>query len=224
MSKIVEDEKAYESFNQDPTKNLQKQNNNLVKECKKRIHSIKQSIVRYSAPKGEIRDENINLEDISFDGIYEGAYVKNGLGQLIDGLYGDDDYQKQLQGENSGTRWVGWSNGTRGGEPVDLTFEFRGIREFHAVHLHCNNMFTRGVQVFSQAEILFSLDGERYQASSVHAMIPIDLTRESARNITIKLHGRPAKFMKLRLTFTNKWMLISEISFESGKHKHLIIN
>ncbi|XP_045464943.1 discoidin domain-containing receptor tyrosine kinase B-like [Harmonia axyridis] len=175
-----------------------------------------QSVVKYSAPKGEIRDKNINLEDISYDGIIEGNYVKDGLGQLIDGLYGDDDYQKQLQGENSGTRWVGWSNGTRGGEPVDLTFEFESIREFHAVHLHCNNMFTRGVQIFNQAEILFSIDGERYQASTVHAMIPVDLTRESARNITIKLHGKPAKFIKLRLSFSNKWLLISEVSFESA--------
>lgn len=74
-------------------------------------------------------------------------------------------------------------------------------------------------QIFNQAEILFSIDGERYQASTVHAMIPVDLTRESARNITIKLHGKPAKFIKLRLSFTNKWMLISEISFESGNYR-----
>lgn len=44
----------------------------------------------------------MNLEDISYDGILEGSQMKGGLGQLVDGLYGDDDYQKQLQGENSG--------------------------------------------------------------------------------------------------------------------------
>lgn len=47
----------------------------------------------------------------------------------------------------SGSRWVGWSNDTREGEPVDITFEFNGVREFSSVHLHTNNMFTRGVQV-----------------------------------------------------------------------------
>lgn len=47
----------------------------------------------------------------------------------------------------AGSRWVGWSNATRNGEPLDITFEFANIREFTAVHLHANNMFTRGVQV-----------------------------------------------------------------------------
>lgn len=28
--------------------------------------------------------------------------MKGGLGQLVDGLFGDDDYQKQLSGEQSG--------------------------------------------------------------------------------------------------------------------------
>ena len=42
---------------------------------------------------------------------------------------------------------MGWNNDTREGEPLDFTFEFDIIREFSAVHLHANNMFTRGVQV-----------------------------------------------------------------------------
>lgn len=57
--------------------------------------------MKYDAPRGETR-EDVNLEDISYDGILEDSQMKGGLGQLIDGLYGDDDYQKQLQGENSG--------------------------------------------------------------------------------------------------------------------------
>lgn len=68
------------------------------------IYFVTESIIKYSAPKGEIRDENTNLEDISYDGVMEGNYQRDGLGQLIDGLYGDDDYQKQLQGENSGEK------------------------------------------------------------------------------------------------------------------------
>ena len=58
--------------------------------------------MRYNAPRGESRDPDVNLEDISYDGILEGGQMKGGLGQLVDGLYGDDDYQKKLQGENSG--------------------------------------------------------------------------------------------------------------------------
>ncbi|XP_063925525.1 epithelial discoidin domain-containing receptor 1-like isoform X2 [Zophobas morio] len=177
--------------------------------------SWEQNIMRYNAPRGESRDPDVNLEDISYDGILEGGQMKGGLGQLVDGLYGDDDYQKKLQGENSGSRWVGWNNDTREGEPLDITFEFDSIREFSAVHLHANNMFTRGVQVFSQAEIWFSLDGDRYQPNPIRATVPADRARESARNITVQLRGRPAKFIKLRLSFADKWILLSEISFES---------
>lgn len=58
--------------------------------------------MKYEAPRGEIRDPDIDLEDISYDGILDGNMMKGGLGQLVDGLYGDDDYQKLLQGEHSG--------------------------------------------------------------------------------------------------------------------------
>lgn len=47
----------------------------------------------------------------------------------------------------TGSRWVGWYNDSRDGEPVEILFEFDTVREFHAVHLHTNNMFNRGVQV-----------------------------------------------------------------------------
>lgn len=60
-----------------------------------------ENIVKYEAPNGE-RDPFANLEDISYDGILESNQMKGGLGQLVDGLYGDDDFQKQLEGENSG--------------------------------------------------------------------------------------------------------------------------
>lgn len=61
-----------------------------------------ENIIKYNVPRGETREPDIDLEDISYDGILDGNYMKGGLGQLVDGLYGDDDYQKQLQGENSG--------------------------------------------------------------------------------------------------------------------------
>ncbi|XP_060519613.1 discoidin domain-containing receptor tyrosine kinase B-like [Cylas formicarius] len=174
-----------------------------------------QSIIRYDAPKGDIREPDINLEDISYDGISDGVDMKGGLGQLVDGLYGDDDYQKQINGEQSGSRWVGWSNETRGGEPLEIILEFDGVREFNAAHLHTNNMFSRAVEVFSQAEVWFSLDGTRYQPDPARVPILPDRARENARNITIRLKGRPARFIKLRLFFADKWILLSEISFES---------
>jgi hypothetical protein len=76
--------------------------------------------------------------------------------------------------------------------------------------------------VFSQAEIWFSLDGDRYQPNPIRETVPADRARESARNITVQLRGRPAKFIKLRLSFADKWILLSEVSFESGKQNRSI--
>jgi discoidin domain receptor family member 2 len=40
---------------------------------------------------------------------------------------------------------------------------------------------------------------------------------ERARNVTVKLHGRIGKYVKLQLWFAAKWIMLSEISFDSGK-------
>lgn len=40
---------------------------------------------------------------------------------------------------------------------------------------------------------------------------------ETPHNISIKLHHRIGRFIKLRFTYAAKWLLISEITFDSGK-------
>lgn len=49
----------------------------------------------------------------------------------------------------AGYEWVGWRNDTLGmaGKPVEMTFEFDQVRNFSAVILHTNNMFSKDVQV-----------------------------------------------------------------------------
>lgn len=44
---------------------------------------------------------------------------------------------------------MGWRNDTLGmaGKPVEIIFEFDSIRNFSAIILHTNNMFTKDVQV-----------------------------------------------------------------------------
>lgn len=36
--------------------------------------------------------------------------MRGGLGQLVDGLYGDDDFQKQIHGESSGNFFLEFFN------------------------------------------------------------------------------------------------------------------
>lgn len=49
----------------------------------------------------------------------------------------------------TGYEWVGWRNDTFGmaGKPVEMVFEFDSVRNFSAMILHTNNMFSKDVQV-----------------------------------------------------------------------------
>lgn len=67
------------------------------------------------------------------------------------------------------------------------------------------------------AEVWFSLDGERFQRIPVRVALPSDRSRESSRNVTVSLRSRSARFVRIRLFFADKWILLSEVSFESGR-------
>ena len=66
---------------------------------------------------------------------------------------------------SQGYEWVGWKNdavkGTTG--PVEIIFQFEQVRNFTHMVLHCNNLFSKDVQVFSVATIWFSVGGVYYQ-------------------------------------------------------------
>lgn len=47
----------------------------------------------------------------------------------------------------AGSRWVGWLNDSQDPEPLEIIFEFDGVREFSAMHLHTSHVVTRDVQV-----------------------------------------------------------------------------
>jgi len=44
-----------------------------------------------------------------------------------------------------------------------------------------------------------------------------DTIMDHARDVTIKLHHRVGKYLKINLYFAVKWIMLSEISFISGK-------
>lgn len=72
-------------------------------------------------------------------------------------------------------------------------------------------------------EVQFGLDDDSYQDSiAVRHVVPVDRSRESARNVSISLKNRAAKFLKVRLYFASEWILLSEVAFESGESFQLI--
>lgn len=172
-------------------------------------------IVSYSMPQGDKRGNDWEFYDTSYDGHWDGEELKRGLGQLTDGKLGPDNFKMGYYDDVPG--WVGWRNDTRNNKPVEIKFEFDKVREFTALHIFCNNQFTKDVQVFSEARVMFSVGGKRYKGEPITYNYIEDRIFETSRNISIKLHHRVGKYVKLQLFFAAKWILISEVSFESGK-------
>ncbi|XP_043286407.1 epithelial discoidin domain-containing receptor 1-like [Venturia canescens] len=171
-------------------------------------------VVSYSMPQGDKRGKDWEFFDATYDGHWE-SELRRGLGQLTDGKIGPDNFKTSYYDGDRGQGWVGWRNDTRGGQPVEIKFEFDQIREFSAVHIYCNNQFTHDVQVFSQVDILFSIGGKYYTGDPITYNYMEDKVFESSRNVTIKLHHRVGKFVKLRLHFSLRWIMVSEITFDS---------
>ena len=111
--------------------------------------------------------------------------------------------------------WVGWKK-TPERESVEITFEFDKVREFHQLHIFTNNQFTRDVAMFKEARISFSIGGEIFNSEPELFEPMEDSIFEEPRNVSMKLHRRAAKFIKVQLFFASKWIMISEISFESN--------
>lgn len=72
-------------------------------------------------------------------------------------------------------------------------------------------------QVFSEALVYLSLDGDRFQATPVRIHPVVERARQFTVNVTIPLHNRVGRFLKLQMRFASRWILLSEVSFDSGK-------
>ncbi|KAJ8972944.1 hypothetical protein NQ317_004153 [Molorchus minor] len=171
-------------------------------------------IVSYSMPQGDKRGANWEFYDTTYDGHWDGEKLKYGLGQLTDGDVAPDDFKLAFHQENV-QGWVGWKNDTREHKPIEITFEFDKVREFSSVNIYANNQFTKEVAVFSEAKVFFSVGGKRYKGEPITFDYIEDRIFESPRNISIKLHHRVGRFVKLQLFFAARWTLVSEISFDS---------
>ncbi|KAL9926557.1 discoidin domain-containing receptor 2 [Glossina fuscipes fuscipes] len=174
-------------------------------------------IISYSIPKGVQRGIEIDLSDKSYDGHEEDERYVEGLGQLVDGQKGKDNFRLD-QGFGKGYEWVGWRNDTPNllGRPIEITFEFDGVRNFSAVIIHTSNMFIKDVQVFVRAKVFFSIGGRQYIGEPVQFSYMPDTMLDHARDVTIKLHHRLGRYLQLHLYFAARWLMLSEITFISA--------
>ena len=184
--------------------------------CNEAFH-IADGVLSYSMPQGEKRGTDVELFDFTYDGQSQDDYLKGGLGQLTDGAEGH--YIFRLDPDDTGRKgydWVGWKNETVDRPPIEIIFEFDKVRNFSAVRFHCNNMFSKEVRAFRKVLLFFSTNGAIYQPQPVIYEYMRDTLIEFARNVIVPIPGRVGRFVKVILYFDSKWMMISEVRFESG--------
>jgi len=143
-------------------------------------------------PQGDRRNADLELYDVTYDGDVTvpptgsdvTGWLSGGLGQLTDGEEGQPNFRLDPRGLGiRGYQWIGWRNDSFSGAPgagktrgagksgggasVELTWKFDAVRNFSALRIHANNMFTRDVRVFRAARISFSVAGHRFTAPPV---------------------------------------------------------
>ena len=133
---------------------------------------------------------------------------KDGTEILIDGNFGND----------KGKVWVGWSMSPY----IDITFEFSPVKKFKDVTLTVNVDKKRSYALFKRSQIFFALTKDNFTSTLQYCLrnFTDNATQSYSTNITLPLCGNSAEFIKLRLYFGGRWLLISEISFNSGTWLH----
>ncbi|XP_040550281.1 epithelial discoidin domain-containing receptor 1 isoform X2 [Gallus gallus] len=177
-------------------------------------------LLSYTAPRGHamsLHPATVVLNDSTYDGDSAGPLLYGGLGQLADGVLGLDDFTRSRERRLwPGYDYVGWRRPPGPRPHVELEFEFEQLRTFRAMQVHCNNMHTRGVSIFTAAECRFkhSLEAPWEPPNAPHH--PEGATGDPrARWVTVSLGGRRARFVKCRFFFAGEWMLFSEVTFVS---------
>ncbi|GIY75379.1 discoidin domain-containing receptor 2 [Caerostris extrusa] len=95
------------------------------------------------------------------------------------------------------------------------SFRIRPGPNFSAAYFFCNNMHHKEVQVFSTAKIWFSIGGKHFNGPPINFSYMPDPYIDMARNVTIHLYQKVGRFVKVELSFASKWILISEVAFDS---------
>ena len=186
------------------------------------VSSLADGVVSYNMKQGEKRGAEVDFYDFSYDGIITPDYLSDGLGQLTDGEIGDTNFRLDPQDLGmKGYEWVGWKNDTLVDPgPVTIVFKFDTVRKFKSMKLFCNNYFSKDVRVFHVAVVYYSIGGQYFTKKKDKFNFIRDTVVEYARYVQIRLDGIVARFIKIELYFDAKWILISEVQFDSGKYKY----
>ncbi|XP_066509320.1 discoidin domain-containing receptor 2 [Hoplias malabaricus] len=178
-------------------------------------------LTAYTAPEGQTMMAPgypvTPLNDSIYDGLLERRRLLGGLGQLTDGVIGQDDFFQTRQYQLwPGYDYLGWKNDSLGPGFMEMEFQFDRQRNFTSMKVHCNNMFSRGVKVFSSVSCVFKphLISE-WESHAVEFSTVLDDRNPSARYVTVPLGRHSGTAIRCRFFFADTWMMFSEISFQS---------
>ena len=186
--------------------------------------SFSDGTLEYSMRQGDKRGLDVDFYDFIYDGRIADKFLTKGLGQLTDGEIGESNFR--LDTHNSGIKgyeWIGWKNETWHGQPVEIIFKFDHIRNFTRMKIYSNNMYNKEVRVFQKARIYSSIGGVKFSETFVDYSHIRDELMEFSRFVIVPLKHIVGRYLKVHLYFDAKWMLISEVQFESSKSCFLYV-
>lgn len=86
--------------------------------------------------------------------------------------------------------------------------------------MHSNNRHTQGVRVFNKVECQFKPGILQPWSSPLTFDVPLDdLKDPSSRTISLPLGAQAAQILLCKFYFADRWLLISEITFLSGRQR-----
>ena len=179
-------------------------------------YKISQGNVRAAGKPGWsfLRDKGYDGNRLAF-GTKLGL-LYNGLGQLTDGVTGNlADWNDT--GNPDWIKWIGWKDSLTPDPTV--TFHFSALRRFSSVRFHILNLPGQHEKMlFSKVILSFSKDGEYFAWKTIYE--PSITKRTSMCNrafwIEVNLEGHVGKDVTCDFRYYGRWVLISEVEFESG--------
>lgn len=181
---------------------------------------LSDGILSYDMPQGHKRGHDLDFSDTTYDGVNLNDHLSGGLGKLTDKDEGHSNFRLDVhQSGKRGFEWIAWKKDSPLTDPVEIHFRFDAVRRFNEVRIHSNNLFSKDVKVFKAVEIQFSVGGRYYGQGQEPILYeyPEDNVMEEARSVDVPIPGMVGRFVKLSLYFNSRWIMISEIQFESGE-------
>uniref|UniRef100_H2Z888 Receptor protein-tyrosine kinase n=1 Tax=Ciona savignyi TaxID=51511 RepID=H2Z888_CIOSA len=163
------------------------------------------------------KSTNTKYSDDTYDGTKSSTWFRSGLGQLSDGIIGDNDLSRVVSSRWIGFDYVGWSAANT--NEVTLTFRFADVRNFTLMRVHCSNDMTIRARLFSSVKVAFSLNGKTFPSISgsrhLAYEVPNDAFDPTSRFVNVPLQGSIARYVRATFRIQDQLLLISEIEFNN---------